>query len=64
MKTNQNVQPDEVQSYELSNHKPYNEYNVPETPGTEVQYWSDDDELLDFTLMQCAHNHDRNKEIS
>ncbi len=56
MKTNQNVQPVEVQSYELSNHKPYDEYIIPETPDTDVQYWSDEDELLDFTLMQFVND--------
>lgn len=62
MNSNQNVQPDEVKSYELSNHKPYDEYTIPEpAPGADVQYWSDEDELLDFTLMQCANNHEYDK---
>ena len=59
MKTHQSVRADEVKSYELSNHKSYDDYLIPEPdPNNEIQFCDDEeDEVSDYTLMQFAHDH-------
>jgi hypothetical protein len=60
MKNNQNDRYQEGYSFDQSNHKSYDEYNILEpSPDGYIQFLGDDeDEISDYSLMDIARDTD------